>query len=59
MIDVLRDDRLSPEALLKFKHLYQNKMENLSVMMKITVPWAILGTYMVGTRARKSHSGYA
>lgn len=59
MLDDLRDDRFSPEMLLKFKHLFQNKMENLSLALKTTIPWAILGTYLIGTRAKRSHSGYA
>ena len=58
MLDVLRDDRLTPGGLLKFKHLYQNKMESMSAALKMTIPWAIAGTLFIGTRAKKAHSGY-
>jgi len=58
MLDVIRDERLSDQMLLKFKHLYQANMQGIYQSTAVAVPWAIYITRAFTGKARFGISGY-
>lgn len=58
MIDVLRDERFSPEGLIKMKNMYEMTMMSMSMCIFLSPVPALGASYLFSRNVRKSHSGY-
>jgi hypothetical protein len=58
MADVIRDERLSPEGLMKFKNLYEGTMMSMTMCVGLSIVPALAASYLFSKNVRKSHSGY-
>lgn len=58
MIDVLRDERFSPEGLIKMKNMYEMTMMSMSMCIMLSPIPALGASYLFSRNVRKSHSGY-
>ena len=58
MVDVLRDERLSPKGLLNMKNLYETSMASFTMTIGLGFVPALGASYLFSTNVRKSHSGY-
>ena len=58
MTDVIRDRRLSPEGLMRYKNMYEGTMMSLSCCILLCPIPALAFSYLFSWRVRKSHSGY-
>ena len=58
MVDVLRDERVSAETLLKFKHVYDKKMIDLGSAVFLLFPAAAVSVMALGTKLKNKHMSY-
>ena len=58
MTDVIRDMRLSPEGLIRYKNMYECSLMSLQACVLFCPVPALAFAYIFSTRVRKSHSGY-
>lgn len=58
MTDVIRDMRLSPEGLIRYKNMYECSIMSLQACVLFSPVPALAFSYLFSTRVRKSHSGY-
>ena len=58
MVDVIKEERLSPEGLMKFKNLYEMSMMGIGTNIFLSVIPSLAFSYLFSTNVRKSHSGY-
>lgn len=58
MSDVMRDDRFTPEGLMRWKNMYEITMQTVTANLLLAFPPALLTGYLFSGRVRKSHSGY-
>lgn len=58
MLDVLRDDKFSKEGLLRMKNLFEVNSYGQIYVPFYLLPPALLLTYALTGRVKRSHSGY-